>query len=174
MVILTLFSVIFPMNLSLATKRNLSERDVTKTALRSARLGLLLLVNYESIFMFVLSIYSGRLKNGSQTYYYDGCIGIAQYWLGFTMIYLSMVTLESVTLTLMSKVQSTPRQIKKFTIDNSFVVILESAIARGVGDLMIYTFDVLANDIINCLAFSLLIAFTAGIYVVRKHYFFLR
>lgn len=175
MVILTLFSVIFPVNLALASKLNLSERYVMKTALRLARMGLILMVNYESILIVVVSICGGSLKKDSSAgYYYDEFIGVSQYLLSFSVIYVSVVTLESVTLTLMSKVQSSPRQMKKYTIDNTFVVILESAIARCVGDLMIYAFDVSGHDIINCLAFTLMLSFSAGIHVVRKHYFFLR
>ena len=163
------------MNLALASKRNLSERYAMKTALRVARLGLILMVNYGSILVLVVSIYNGSLKKDlSARYCYDEFIGVSQYLLSFAMIYLSVVTLESVTSTLMSKVQSSRRQIKKYTIDNSFVVILESAVARVLGDLMIYAFDVSVYDIINCIAFFLMIAFSAGIYVVRKHYFFLR
>ncbi len=145
-----------------------------KTALRLTRLGLILMVNYESIFVFFASIYSGSLEKDSSARCYDDFIGVSQYLLSFAVIYLSDVTLESVTLTLMSKVQSSPRKMKKYTIDNSFVVILESAVARIVGDLLVHAFDVSDQDIVNCIAFSLLIAFSAGIFVVRKHYFFLR
>jgi hypothetical protein len=126
------------------------------------------MVNYESILIVVVSICGGSLKKDSSAgYYYDEFIGVSQYLLSFSVIYVSVVTLESVTLTLMSKVQSSPRQMKKYTIDNTFVVILESAIARCVGDLMIYAFDVSGHDIINCLAFTLMLSFSAGIHVVR-------
>lgn len=171
-VVLTFSLANFPLNLALASVRNLPERYFMKTALRLARLGLILMVNYESVIIFVVSICSGSMK--TTRYYYDEIMGISQYLSSFAVIYLSMVALESVTLTLMSKVQHSPRQIKKYALDASFVVILESAMARGLGDLVIYAFVMSVNDIINCLAFSLMIAFSAGIYIVRKHYFFLR
>ena len=161
------------MNLALASKRNVSERYVMKTALRCARTGLILMVNYESIYIFFASIFSGSLGKNSSARRYDGFIGVSQYLLSFAVIYSSVVTLEASTLSLMSKVQSSPRRIKKYTIDNSFVVILESAVARSLGDLMIYAFEVSDHDIVNCIAFSLLVAFSAGIFIVRKHYFFL-
>ena len=49
-------SMILPLNLSLATERNFTERGILKTALEIARYGLMLMVNYESIFFFISTI----------------------------------------------------------------------------------------------------------------------
>jgi len=75
----------------------------------------------------------------------------------------------------MSKVQFAPRQMRKYTINSSFVVIFVSAMARLIGDLLIFAFQsgpFFANLVIP-LAFTLIAAFTAGLYVVKRHYFFL-
>jgi hypothetical protein len=153
----------------------LSERAIMKTSLRMARYGLIMMINYESLFAFVMSIYNGSPKNESPTrYHYDEFIGAPQYLVSFAVVFWSMVTLESATITLLSKVISSPRQVKKYAIDTSFVVTFESVVARVIGDLMVYAFDVSFKDIINCIAFALILAFTAGIYVVRRHFFFLR
>ena len=165
-------SMILPLNLSLATERNFTERGILKTALEIARYGLLLMVNYESIFFSVLSIAKGR---SLRTDPYDGFFGAPKYILSFGIVFSSIVVAESVTLTLMSKVQFAPRQMKKYATDSSFVVIFISAMARLVGDLLIYAFQnrPFLNDLVNPLSFTMMVAITAGLYVVKKHYFFL-
>ena len=165
-------SIILPLNLSLATERNFTERGILKTALEIARYGLLLMVNYESIFFSVLSIAKGR---SLRTDPYDGFFGAPKYILSFGIVFSSIVVAESVTLTLMSKVQFAPRQMKKYATDSSFVVIFISAMARLVGDLLIYAFQnrPFLNDLVNPLSFTMMVAITAGLYVVKKHYFFL-
>ena len=106
-----------------------------KFALVLARCGLILMFNYESLIMFIVSLVEGSLakESSNKSYYYDGIFGTPQYILSFTVVFCSVVMLESVALALMSKVQVLPRQMKKYTIDNSFVVIILSAIARLVG-----------------------------------------
>ena len=176
-----LATTILPINFSLASQRNYyTERGMIKFALVLARCGLILMFNYESLIMFIVSLVEGSLAKESSNklyYYYDGIFGAPQYILSFTVVFCSVVMLESVALALMSKVQVSPRQMKKYTIDNSFVVIILSAIARLVGDVLIVIFSSEGwfgkGDIINGLTISLILAFTAGIYIVRKHYFFL-
>ncbi len=138
------------------------------------------MLNYESIWYFLVSVVNHIRKRGTSTptrYFYDGWVGTPQYILSFAIIYVSTVFLESVTLSLMSKVQFAPRQMKKFTLDNSFVVILVSAVGRLMGDVLVLVFDYsswsLFNDLINSLCVSLIIAFTIGLVIVRKHFFFL-
>ena len=173
-------TTILPINLSLASQRNFTERGTMKVALEIARYGLIFMVNYESIIYFLISLVNGTLSNDSSTkiYYYDGIFGSAQYVLSFGTVFCSVVALHSLALSLMSKSQVCPRQMKKYTIDNAFVTLLVSALARLVGDSLIVAFDastwtVINNDIINSLSFSLIIALTVGIYLLRKHYFFL-
>ena len=170
-------SMILPLNLSLATERNFTERGILKTALEIARYGLLLMVNYESILFFILSIAKGRSlrTDPSIRYYHDGFFGAPKYILSFGIVFSSIVVAESVTLTLISKVQFAPRQMKKYTTDSSFVVIFTSAMARLVGDLLIYAFQnrPFFNDLVNPLSFTLMVAITAIHYVVKRHYFFL-
>lgn len=165
---------ILPINMKLASERNFTERRIMKVALEVARYGLVLMLNYESIFIFIKGIIDGPRIVSSTRYHYDGMFGAPQYICSFAIIFSSIVTLESVTLQLMSKVQASPRHMKKYTIDSAFIVIFVSAVARLLGDFLIFAFDVSSlNDIVNSLCITLIIAFTFGIYVVRKHYFFL-
>jgi len=171
-------TIILPVNMYLASERNLIERKIAKTALEIGRCGLLLMMNYESIFIFMVGIFNDSSSRDSSTIYcYDGIFGIPQYMLSFAVVFSSIVILEAVTVMLMSKVQVAPRQMKKYTIDNAFVVIFISALGRLVGDVLIVACDISSSayfsDIINSLCVTLIIAFTAGIYVVRKHFFFL-
>jgi hypothetical protein len=128
------------------------------------------MVNYESIFFFILSIARGRSlrTDPSIRYYHDGFFGAPKYILSFGIVFSSIVVAESVTLTLISKVQFAPRQMKNYTTDSSFVVIFTSAMARLVGDLLIYAFQnrPFYNDLVNPLSFTLMVAITAGLYVV--------
>mmetsp|Transcript_37208 Transcript_37208/g.89776 ORF Transcript_37208/g.89776 Transcript_37208/m.89776 type:complete len:167 (+) Transcript_37208:902-1402(+) len=165
--------MILPINLSLAS-RNDTERGIIKAALETARNGLLLMLNYESLVFIIITIIEGGQKKTSTSYYYDGMFGLPQYTCSFVIVFSSIVTLESAGLTLMSRVQVNPRQMKKYTVDNAFIVAFVSAVARLVGDILIFTFDSLhMNDIVNPICISLMIAVTAGIYIARKHYFFL-
>jgi len=174
-------TMILPINLTLASERNYTERGIMKLALVVARWGLILMVNYEALFFFAISLVKGSMREESSTgriYYYDSIFGGVQYVVSFTIIFLSVVTLESVTLALISKVQVAPRQMRKYTIDTSFVVMLISALSRLIGDTLIVAFDASSwalfnNDIVNSLCFVLIIAVTIGIYFVKKHYFFL-
>jgi len=173
-------TTILPMNLSLASQRNFTERGTMKVALEIARYGLIFMVNYESIIYFFISLVKGTLSKDSSTkiYYYDGIFGSAQYVLSFGTVFCSIVVLQSLALSLMSKSQVCPRQMKKYTIDNAFITLLVSAVARLVGDALIVGFDastwaLFNTDIINSICFSMVIALTVGIYLLRKHYFFL-
>lgn len=168
--------MILPINISLASdQHNFTERSIMKTSLVIARYGFALMLNYESIIRFFISICHGSLPTRRDVY--DGLFGAPQYVLSFAVVFTSIVFGESVTLTLMAKVQVAHRQIKKYSIDSSFVVIFISAMARIVGDGLITIFDLSSwaffNDIVNSLCFSSVIIFTVGILVVRRHYFFL-
>jgi hypothetical protein len=132
------------------------------------------MINYEAIILLIRSIIKNE-KKWVMPAIYDDVFGILQYTIGFCIIFTSVTYLESATLTLMSKVS--PLHLKRYSIDNSFIVIVISTLGRLVGDLLISAVDVsswvFCSDIINSLLLPLLIGFIAGEYLVRKHYFFL-
>lgn len=150
------------------------ERNIIKVALEIARYGLVLMLNYESLFHFIKSIFNSSLRRDSRYYYDDGWIGVLQYLLSYAIVYCSVTTLEGATLSLMSKSSG---QIKKYAIDNAFIVIVVSALGRLAGDALICTYEMSSwaflNDIVNALCFSMIVVFTAGTFVVRRHFFFL-
>lgn len=166
-------SMILPVNQTLAMSQNvhISERNIIKVALKLGRCGALVMVNYESLFFFLTRKVSAKHR------YYDGVFGPVQYVLSFAILFCVLTILESATLTLMSKVHVSPRHMKKYSIDNTFTVSFVSALGRLVGDSFLLAIDVssfaLFKDTINSVCFLLLVVFTAGLYLVKKHYFFL-
>jgi hypothetical protein len=167
-------SFILPINWSFSTEKNFTERSIIKTALVIARYGLLLMVNYESLFYSMKNLIF-RSANKDHSFSYDGFLGAVQYIVSFAVVFMSMASLESVTLTLMSKVS--PNSLRKYSLDSSFAVIFVSSLGRLVGDLLIWATElsswVFFNSIINTLCCCLIVCLLVGSYVVKKHYFFL-
>ena len=132
------------------------------------------MINYEAIFLLIRNMIRHE-KKWVMPAIYDDIFGILQYLVGFCVVFVSVSFLESSTLTLMSKVS--PLHLKRYSIDNSFIVIVLSLLGRIIGDVLISAVDVsswiFCSDIINSLLFPLLIGYVAGEYLVRKHYFFL-
>ena len=75
-------SLILPVNMSLATEQNLAERVIIKKTPKID--GLLLMVNYESLFFFVTALFKGSQKKESPTGYYDGILGAPKYMLSLS------------------------------------------------------------------------------------------
>ena len=167
-------SFILPINWSFSTEKNFTERSIIKASLVIARYGLLLMVNYESLFYSMKNLIF-RASNQGHSFSYDGFLGAVQYIVSFAVVFMSMVSLESVTLTLMSKVS--PTSLRKYSLNSSFAVIFVSSLGRLVGDLLIWATElsswVFFNSIINTLCCCLIVCLLVGSYVVKKHYFFL-
>ena len=142
--------------------------------MRAAKYAILFMINYEAVFLLIRNIIKNE-KKWVMPSIYDDVFGILQYIIGFCVVFVSVAFLESATLTLMSKVS--PVHLKRYSMDNSFIVIVLSLLGRLVGDFLISAVDVsswvFCSDIINSLLVPLLIGFVAGEYLVRKHYFFL-
>jgi len=167
-------SLILPINVSLSQEKNYSERCAIKTALAVARYGLFLMMNYEAIFFVIYDNIKG-LKKWEIFTAYDDVVGVPQYMTSFGIVFISIVYLESSTLSLMSKVA--PVRLRQYSIDTVFIVVVVSAFGRLAGDMLVSTLDlsswIFCSDIINSLSFLLVIAFCAGSYFVKKHFFFL-
>jgi len=107
--------------------------------------------------------------------YYDWSLGIIQYIVGATVIVMSAIVLEGVTLSLMSKVA--PAKLSNTFLDCGLIVSLVSSFAKFTGDLLLLivglSHRIINTDMINSLSFCLLCACCAGYYVVNKHFFFL-
>jgi len=165
---------ILPINLSFSSEKNFTERSIIKNALVVARFGLIFMVNYEALF-YTMKNAIFRSANQDHSMSYDGFLGAVQYILSFAIVFLSMVSLESVTLSLMSKVSPIP--LRKYSLDSSFAVIFVSSLGRIAGDVLVWGSDlsswVFFNNIVNTLCCCLILCLLVGSYVVKKHYFFL-
>jgi hypothetical protein len=168
-------SCILPINFSFSSEKNFTERSIIKTALVMARCGLVLIFNYEALFHSIKNgIFGGAHQDHSLSY--DSFLGTAQYIVGFAIVFMSMVSLESVTLILMSKVS--PVSLRKYSLDSSFAVIFVSSMGRLAGDVLFWIADLSSrslpsSNIINTLCCCLIICLLVGSYFVKKHYFFL-
>ena len=142
--------------------------------MKAAEIGICVMLNYEAIFLLIRGIIKNE-KKWIMPAIYDDLFGLLQYIVGFCILFVSASFIESSSLTLMSKVS--PLHLRRYSIDNSFVVIVLSLLGRFMGDLLISAVDVsswvFCSDIINSLLLPLLIGFVAANYLVRKHYFFL-
>lgn len=167
-------SCILPINFSFSSEKNFTERSIIKSALVIARYGLVLMVNYEALYYTIKNAIF-RSANQDHSLSYDGFLGAVQYIVSFAVVFMSMVSLESVTLTLMSKVSPIP--LRKYSLDSSFAVIFVSALGRLAGDILIWASDlsswIFFNNIVNTLCCCSIICLLFGSYVVKKHYFFL-
>ena len=165
---------IIPINLSFSSEKNFTERSIIKNALVVARYGLILMVNYEALFYTIKDIFL-RNSNQDHSMSYDGFLGTVQYILSFAVVFVSISSLESVTLSLMSKVSPIP--LRKHSLDSSFALIFVSSLGRIAGDVLVWVSDlsswVFFSNIINTLCCCLIICLLAGSFVVKKHYFFL-
>ncbi|KAL7491615.1 hypothetical protein ACHAWT_000904 [Skeletonema menzelii] len=165
---------ILPINLSFSSEKNFTERSIIKNALVVSRYGLILMVNYEALFYTIKNAIL-RSANQDHSLSYDGFLGTIQYILSFAVVFFSICSLESVTLSLMSKVSPIP--LRKYSLDSSFAVIFVSSLGRIAGDVLVWVSDlsswIFFYNIVNMLCFCLIICLLVGSYVVKKHYFFL-
>lgn len=165
---------VLPINISFSSEKNFTERSIIKNALVVARYGLILMVNYEALFYTIKNAIF-RSANHDHSFSYDGFLGPVQYIICFAIVFLSISSLESVTLSLLSKVSPIP--LRKYSLDSSFAVIFASSLGRIAGDVLVWCSDlsswVFSNDVVNTLCCCLIISLLVGSYVVKKHYFFL-
>ena len=165
---------ILPINISFSSEKNFTERSIIKNALVVARYGLILMVNYEALF-YTIKQFIFRSADHDHSLSYDGFLGDVQYIISFAIVFLSISSMESVTLSLLSKVS--PIALRKYSLDSSFAVIIVSSLGRIAGDVLIWGSDlsswVFFNDVVNTLCCCLIMSLLVGSYAVKKHYFFL-
>ena len=97
------YGLTLPINTSLASDRLYTERSILKYALEMARLGFVVLLNYQSLASFFMSLvheFKGGHASAALVHTYDSWVGPAKYILGFGIVFISVSSLLSVTLTL--------------------------------------------------------------------------
>ena len=72
----------------------------------------------------------------------------------------------------MSKVA--PRELRNYSTDCAFIVVLVSSCGRLLADMILCAFDYIPrNESMNSMCFLMIAAYSIAVFFVRKHYFFL-
>lgn len=159
--------------------RKYEERTVIKKSLVILVVGLMVMVNYGSVIKlaFQLKDLLGKTEERQRETMYDWLLGTVQYFIGFGVTFLSLASLDSSTLSLLSKVSPPRIRSSSVALQLGTIVSFVSLFARVVADaqiLMIGLSHRLINtDLINSLILPLLIAAFVLAHFVRKHFFFL-
>ncbi len=132
--------------------------------------------NWVSI-IFLATRYSKLLEDAEEGRRrdYDWNLGVAQYIIGLTLIYVGGKSLECASLSMLSKIS--PPNLCSVVINVGTIATCLTAFARLLADLqasMVGLSNKLINtDMVNALALPLFLASFAVMYVVRRHFFFL-
>uniref|UniRef100_A0A7S2XKP1 SPX domain-containing protein n=1 Tax=Attheya septentrionalis TaxID=420275 RepID=A0A7S2XKP1_9STRA len=164
-----------------------NERTVIKRSLVIMMMGLLVMVNYEALLSLVYDsklIFDDQLhvddddapgiRTAPQGYGWE--IGMYQYVVGFSIVFICCVALESSALVLISKI-APPKLCSSPVINCGSIVTFVGLIAQLVGDLQILfvglSHRIINTDFINSLVFPIICACFVAHYVIKKHFFFL-
>lgn len=134
------------------------------------------MINWEKLFSLATRI-PELLSDlpGRENQRYDWKVGVFQYVIGLTTVFVGLVAVESANLSLLSKVS--PVRFKSVFLHVGTLATLLSLIARLAADLQIFMVDLshklINTDIVNALVIPLFLASFAIAYFVRRHYFFL-
>jgi hypothetical protein len=151
----------------------------TKRSLGLVLVGLLVAINWESLFSIVL-LRENLFADVSDrtTHPYDGNFGVWQYVVGGTIALVGLVALEGAALALFSKVSPIPSSARSMMVLQAGTMVTFLGLAtRIVGNLQIVAIDLshklINTDIVNSLVIPLILACLVLRYLVIKHYFYL-
>ena len=156
--------------------RRYGERTIMKRSVMILGTGLMVMVNWGSIFALVKNLRNllTETKN-MRHHYYDWLLGIAQYVIGFSVTFLGMKALEGSSRSLLSKVS--PPNSKSMAMNLGNIAIFVSLFAQLIADVQIITVGlshrVINTDIVNALVVPMVVACLVAYYFLRKHFFFL-
>lgn len=159
--------------------RKYEERTVMKKSLVILALGLLVMINYSSVIKlaFQLRDLLTETEDRQRETIYDWLFGIVQYFVGFTVTFLGLTSLDSSTLSLLSKVSPPRIRSSSVALQLGTIVSFVSLFARVVADLQILMIGLshrlINTDLVNSLVLPLLVACILIGHFVRKHFFFL-
>lgn len=142
-------------------------------------IGFFIMINYTSFIKLAFHVNDllNEFEDKQRESKYDWLLGIIQYFFGFSVTFLSMISLDSATLSLLSKVS--PPRIRSSSVALqlgtivSFVTLVARVIADGQIALVGISHRLINTDLINSLIFPLLIVAFVFAHYVRKHFFFL-
>lgn len=156
--------------------RRYEERTTVKRSILLLGMGLLVMVNWGSVFAMV-----GNLKNiltvtlDSRVHHYDWLLGIPQYLVGFIVSFVGIKALHGASASLLSKVS--PPHMGHVTTSLGTIVTFSGLIAQSLANFQIVAVGVshrvITTDTVNSLVFPVLIGCIVAYYFVKMHYFFM-
>lgn len=159
--------------------RKYEERTVIKKSLLVLGTGLIVMINYGSFVELAFQIRelmseTDERQRGTQ---YDWLLGIAQYFVGFGVTFLGLTSLDSATLSLLSKVSPPRIRTSSTSLQLGTIVSFVTLFARVIADFQILMIGLshrlINTDLVNSLVLPLLVACYVIGHFIRKHFFFL-
>jgi hypothetical protein len=156
--------------------RRYEERTTIKRSMLLLVVGLLVMVNWGSVFAMAanLKILFTETKD-MRHHYYDWLLGIPQYVIGFLLTFAGLKALEGASRSLLSKVS--PPNLRNIMTNVGTIVTFVGLFAQFLANFQIVAVGLshryINTDIVNSLVMPLLIGCIVAYYFVRKHYFFL-
>jgi hypothetical protein len=141
--------------------------------------GLFIMINYGSVIKLAFQIQSLFTESEERVkeYVYDWMLGILQFFVGVSVGFLGLTSLDSATMSLLSKVSPPRIRSSNVSLQLGTIVSFVSLVARLLADMQILMIGLsrrLINaDLVNALAMPLLVVCLLIAYFVRKHFFFL-
>ena len=156
--------------------RRYEERTTIKRSMLLLAVGLLVMVNWGSVFAMIanLKILLTETKD-MRHHYYDWLLGIPQYVIGFLITFAGLKALQGASRSLLSKVS--PPNLGYIMTNLGTIVTFVGLVAQFLANFQIVAVGlshrVINTDTVNSLVMPLLIGCIVAYYFVRKHYFFL-
>ena len=156
--------------------RRYEERTTVKRSMLIVGIGLLIMVNWGSVFAMALNLqilFTETLDERHQ--HYDWLLGIPQYVVGFVVTFVGIKALHGASASLLSKVS--PPHMVNVTTNLGTIVTFFGLIAQSLANCHIFAIGVsnrvIDTDTVNSLVLPLLLGCMVTYYFVKKHYFFM-
>ena len=121
------------------------------------------------------SLLSDTDETQRKSLYYDWRLGVLQYVLGFTVVFLGLTALEGSTFALLSKIS--PPNLRSLVISVGTTATILTMVARLAADMQVLmvglSHKLINTDMVNSLVVPLFLISFVAIFLVRRHYFFL-
>jgi len=154
------------------------DRVVIKRMLILMLCGIVTFVNYQGLvqlFQDITNIFRQDTSDKPESTYYDWTVGCVQYISSVVVMFICSVSLEGISLSLMSKVSS--KRLNRSLINCTAIAPVFSLLGRLLGDTVIvlvgFSHRAISTDMVNSISFILLALCFCCLHVVKKHYFFL-
>lgn len=156
--------------------RRYEERATIKRSIQMLIIGLLIMVNWGSVFAMAANIKVLFTETRDMRHHlYDWLLGIPQYLVGFLLTFTSLKALEGSARSLLSKVS--PPNSKHHMTNIGTIATFLGLFAKFLANMQIVAVGlshrVINTDIVNCIVVTLLVGCIVAHYFVRKHYFFM-